>query len=134
MGFLRRWGSEEAFRVEGIGVREVVGVVADGVLAHGHVETGWDPLCVYDGAAGADFAPEGAGRGGRETHGFFEAGAEVVAGVEEGTLPDVLDCSERASDLGAEASAGGVVAGEIEEGGGEGGGCGVAAWWCGCVR
>ena len=41
-----------------------------------------------------------------------------MAGVEEGTLADVLDGVECAADLGVEASVGGVVAGEVEEGGG----------------
>ena len=92
--------------------------MADGVLTHGHVVTGRDPSPVHDGTAGADFAPERAGRGGREAHRFLEACAQVVAGVEEGTLADVLDGAECASDFGVEASVCAVVAGEVEERGG----------------
>ena len=92
--------------------------MADGVLAHGHVVSRGYLLPVDDGAAGADFAPEGSrGRWG-EAHGFFQAGAQVGAGVEEAALADVRGGAERAADLGVEACVGGVVAGEVEERGG----------------
>ncbi len=101
--------------------------MADGVLAHGHVVAGGYMLSVYYGPTGADFAPEGPRGGWREADCFFQAGAEVAAGVEEAALADVVGRGEGAADFVVEARVRGVVAREVEEDGGEGGGCCVAA-------
>ncbi len=108
-------GSEEALGLEHVRLGEVVGVVADGVLTYGDVVTGGNLLPVHDRATGADFAPECPRCGWCKAHCFFETSAEIVAGVEKTTLADIIDGTERASDLVVEASMGGVVAREVEE-------------------
>ena len=104
------WRCEEALWIESIRIREVVCVMADGVLADRDVVAGRYVSSVYDCAAGADFTPEGAGRGWCEAHCFLETGAEVVAGGEEGALADAVDGAEGVADLVVEAGVGAGVA------------------------
>lgn len=85
---------EETLWLECVWVREVVWVVVDGVHAHGHVVAFWDMFAVDVSSAGADLAPQCSGCWGGESHCFFQACAEVVAGVEEDTLVDGSSAGE----------------------------------------
>ena len=105
--------------------RVVVGVVVDGVVRYTD-DCAFGDVVAGDGhAAGEDLTGEDAAHGGRETHSLVDAGAEIVAGGEGGTLNDLLSVRELAADFLGGPAHGSLVADEIEESGGHGGRSGV---------
>lgn len=91
--------AEEALWIERVWVGKVVWVVVDGVDAHGHVVAFWDVLAVDIRSTCADFSPQCSWCWRCESHCFFQACAEVMAGVEEDALTDGSSTGEDCAKL-----------------------------------
>lgn len=106
----------------------VVGlVVVDGVVGSADHGAGGDEVAFDGDAAREDFTGENAADGGGHAHGLVDAGAEVGAGAQDGTVDDLLDVDELAADFLSHLGQGGGVADEVEQSSGHGGGSGVGS-------
>lgn len=88
----------------------------------------WDVVPVDEAAVGG-FASQVAGHAGRHAERFLDAGFEVLAACQFGTVADLVDAGEGGSNLVLQLGVAFWVSGQVEEETGQRGPGGIAGCW-----